>query len=696
MATPSLEIPAEWKNEIERLSRWYGSDERYSVAHVQSPPSANDGSWMALVLHTIGMRASGGHDLFSRYLVSSYQKEERLRSEWDSAGYTEEMRPVVSGYGGIGLASNFDFRYKLIIIDADHSKSVDYAVSLVKLSLLAKTEDATILRFVWLSSAPIDKSLGRMLAVATNRSEIPITAFRLPQQINSPSLSNLRWIQHKPSDEVYLNAVMEAIAPECAMVQDTGPSVHRTPITVVFWDGESEWERHRLKHEFLSAAWKHTTGKHIGTIYIGGGLTGELLNDAKNAHHLVVVKSETKEVFDTKTSHVVRTDAPMSRARMLAQVTCALDKEVALAGRTIHAQVALQDILDAEPGRDFEDTHLPVFIIHVMNECPNINIGRLRECFISNESAFAEAIRRLHVLGYIYYGMDGIGLHLNVYWARKTLGILSITGKDLSVAKFLSCITADTPATARSAMIDIATIVLVCHTLNPFFTISPGSFADEGSINGLVQRHCIDVPSDVIKSGAVWLALAIFRRYRGEWDTDMGLIKFEDEKLILSSNTLRRISYYSKVIKDWVNDLMPEAQGNAPGAAFGISHEEVRQIQRCMVLAWAHNVLLPDGKGGLESIFSGSPIELPSNQGLRLPQFAPLHVLSFGFALVDSGYYAWLPTVIPEQVLFETFGEMGCYLTDFATIYFGEYLGEDEEGGSEGWPEDEADQGNEA
>ncbi|KAI3543321.1 hypothetical protein CSPX01_06317 [Colletotrichum filicis] len=696
MATPSLQIPAEWKNKIEKLSRWFGSDERYSVAHVQSPPSANDGSWMALVLHTMGLRASGGHDLFSRYLVGSLQKEEALKSEWGSAGYTEEMRPVVSRYGGIGLASNFDFRYKLIIIDADHSKSVDYAVSLVKLSLLAKTEEATILRFVWLSSAPVDESLGRMLAVATDSSEIPITAFQLPQQINSPNLSNLRWIQHKASDEEYPDAVMEAIAPECAMVQDPDPSVRRQPITAVFWDGESEWNRHLLRHRFLVAARKHTTGKHIGTLCIGSDLMERSLIDARNARHLVLLKTKIKKVFDAETSHVVWTDAPLSRGQMLAQVTCALDKEVEQADRTIHAQVALQDILGAEPGREFEDIHLPVFIIHVMNECPNINIDRLRVCFVSKEPAFAEAIRRLYALGYIYYGMDGISIHLNVYPAQKTLGFLLTAGNDLSVARFLSCITADTPATARSAIIDITAIVLGCHALDPFFVISPDHFADEESINGLLQRHCIGVPSDVIKSGAMWLALAIFRRYREEWDTDMGPINFEDEKLILLSNTCRKISHCAKEIEDRVNHLIPEAQGNASGAALGISHEEVRQIQRCMVLAWAHNVLLPDGKGGLDSIFSGSPIKLRFNQGLRLPQKAPLHVLSFGFALLESNYFAWLPTVIPEQVLFETFGEMGCDMTDFATVYFGEYVWENDEDNSEGSLEDEADQRNEA
>ncbi|KAL0767676.1 hypothetical protein CaCOL14_009915 [Colletotrichum acutatum] len=549
------------------------------------------------------------------------------------------MRPVVSRYGGIGLASDFDVRYKLIIIDADHSNSVDYAVSLVKLSLLAKTEDATILRFVWLSSAPVDKSLGRMLAVATNRSEVPITAFRLTQQIKSASLSDLKWIQHKVSDEEYPDAVMEAIASERAMVQDPGPSVRKTPRTVVFWDGESEWKRHLLKHRFLVAAWKHITGKHLGTLCIGGDLMERSLIDAKNAHHLVLAKTKIKKVFDAETSHVVWTDAPLSRDQMLAQVTCALDKEVEQADRTIHAQVALQDILGAEPEREFEDIHLPVFIMHVMNECPNIDIDRLRVCFFK-EPAFAEAIRRLYALGYIYYGLNGISVHLNVYLAQETLGFLLIAGNDLSVARFLSCITADTPATARSAIIDITAIVLGCHTLNPFFNISADSFTDEESINGLLQRHCIDVPNDAIKSGAMWLALAIFRRYREEWDTDMGLIKFEDEKLTLSSNTCRKISYYAKVIEERVIHLVLQAQGNASGAALGISHEEVRQIQRGMVLAWAHNVLVPDGNDGLDSIFSGSPIKLPFNQGLRLPQDASLHVLSFGFALLESKYFA--------------------------------------------------------
>lgn len=91
-----------------------------------------------------------------------------------------------------------------------------------------------------------------------------------------------------------------------------------------------------------------------------------------------------------------------------------------------------------------------------------------------------------------------------------------------------------------------------------------------------------------------------------------------------------------------------------------------------MVRAWAHNVLLPDGRGGLDSVFSGTSIKLVPDQGLRFPQDAPLHVLSFGFALFETEYYAWLPTVIPQQVLFDSVGEMGCDLVDFATVYFEE------------------------
>lgn len=525
------------------------------------------------------MRASGDNGVLSRYLVGSLQKEEVSKSEWDSAGYTVGMRPVVSRYGGIGLASELDCRYKLIVIDADHSKSVGYAISLVKLSILAKTEETTILRFVWLSSAPVDKDLGRMLAVATNRSETPVTAFRLTQRTNSPNLSNLRWIEYKASDGEYPDAVMEAIAPEYAMVQDPGPSEYNTTRTIAFWVGDSEWKRHRLRHTLLAAARKYFTDeKDTRSIYITPGLMGRSLNDAKNAYHLVLLNSEIKEVFDTETSHVVRKRVAMSRAQMLTQITCALDKDVEQADRTIHAQVALHDILDAEPKREFEDIHLPVFIIYAMDECPEINIGRLRVCF--KEPAFAEAIRRLYVLGFIYYGMDGISVHLNVSQARKTLDFLSITGNDLSVACFLSCITEDTPATARSAMIDIAAIVLTCHALNPFFIISPDHFADKDSINGLLQRLCIDVPSDVIKSGAMWLALAIFRQYEEEWHTDMGFIIFEDGALTLSSNTCRKISHRARSIANRVNNLIPEAQDNASEATLGISHEDVREIQR--------------------------------------------------------------------------------------------------------------------
>ncbi|KAK1457607.1 hypothetical protein CCUS01_09721 [Colletotrichum cuscutae] len=673
MATPSLEIPAEWKNEIDKLSRWYGSDERYSVAHVQSPPSTDDGSWLALVLHIIGMRASGDNGILSRYLVGSLQKEEVSKSEWDSAGYSVGMRPVVSRYGGIGFVSDFNCRYKLIIIDADHSKSVDYAISLVKLSILAKNEQTTILRFVWLSSAPVDKDLGRMLAVATNRSETPVTAFRLTQRSNSSNLSNLRWIQYKASDGEYPDAVMEAIAPAYAMVQDPGPSEYKITRTIAFWDGDSEWKRHHLRRTLLAAARKYFANeKDTRSIYITPGLMGRSLNDAKNSYHLIILNSEVKEVFDTETSHVVQKWVAMSRAKMLTQITCALDKDVEQADRTIHAQVALQDILDAEPKREFEDIHLPVFIIYVMDECPEITIDRLRVCFVIKEPAFAEAIRRLYMLGLIYYGMDGVSVHLNISQARRTLDFLSTTGNDLSVACFLSCITEDTPATARSAMIDIAAIVLTCHALNPFFVISPDHFADEDSINGLLQRHCIDVPSDVIKSGAMWLALAIFRQYEEEWHTDKGFIKFEDGTLTLSSNTCRKISSRARRIDHRVNNLIPEAQDNASEAMLRISHEDVREIQRCMVRAWAHNVLLPDGRGGLDSIFSGTSIKLDPDQGLRLPQDALLHVLSFGFALYETEYYAWLPTVIPEQILFDTVGEMGCDLVDFATVYFEE------------------------
>ncbi|KAK1535353.1 hypothetical protein CPAR01_08895 [Colletotrichum paranaense] len=512
-----------------------------------------------------------------------------------------------------------------------------------------------------------------MLAVATNRSETPVTAFRLTQRINSSNLSNLRWIQYKASDGEYPDAVMEAIAPAYAMVQDPGPSEYKITRTIAFWDGDSEWKRHHLRQTLLAAARKYFANeKDTRSIYITPGLMGRSLNDAKNSYHLIILNSEIKEVFDTETSHVVQKRVAMSRAQMLTQITCALDKDVEQADRTIHAQVALQDILDAEPKREFEDIHLPVFIIYMMDECPEITIDRLRVCFVVKEPAFAEAIRRLYVLGLIYYGMDGVSVHLNISQARRTLDFLSTTGNDLSVACFLSCITEDTPATARSAMIDIAAIVLTCHALNPFFIISPDHFADEDSINGLLQRHCIDVPSDVIKSGAMWLALAIFRQYEEEWHTDKGFIKFEDGTLTLSSNTCRKISSRARRIDHRVNNLIPEAQDNASEATLGISHEDVGEIQRCMVRAWAHNVLLPDGRGGLDSIFSGTSIKLVPDQGLRLPQDAPLHVLSFGFALFETEYYAWLPTVIPEQILFDTVGEMGCDLVDFATVYFEE------------------------
>ncbi|KXH60107.1 hypothetical protein CSAL01_09068 [Colletotrichum salicis] len=214
MATPSLEIPAEWMNEIQRLSR----------------------CCMALILHTIGMRASGPHDLFSRYLVGSPDKLEVLESKWKSAGYTEVTRPLVSRYGGIGRASDYDFRYKLIIIDADHSNSIEYVISLVKLSLLARTEDSTILRYVFLSFAPVDKYLGRMLAVSTSASEIPVTTFHLTQQANLPSLSNLRWVQYDATDEEYPDAVMKAVAPDYCMDQESKSSVYKMMGTLFFWD----------------------------------------------------------------------------------------------------------------------------------------------------------------------------------------------------------------------------------------------------------------------------------------------------------------------------------------------------------------------------------------------------------------------------------------------------------------------------
>ncbi|KAK1637255.1 hypothetical protein BDP81DRAFT_393933 [Colletotrichum phormii] len=229
-------------------------------------------------------------------------------------------------------------------------------------------------------------------------------------------------------------------------------------------------------------------------------------------------------------------------------------------------------------------------------------------------------------------------------------------------------------------------------TSDPLVKITSESFADEESINGLLQRHCKDVPSDAIKSGATWLALAMFRYYRERWHRPMGPVTFEYGNLTLTSYTCCKINHWSKRITKVLDKLVPEANGNAPGATLAISHEDVWQIQRYMVRAWAHNVALSDGEDGTDkyNIFSGGPIAPFSNQGLSLQRYAPL--LSFGFVLDGSGCYAWLPTAIPEHLLFETFGEMSCELADLATVYFEE----GDEGDWEDWPEDEEDQGDQA
>ncbi|KAK1674479.1 hypothetical protein BDP55DRAFT_632927 [Colletotrichum godetiae] len=486
------------------------------------------------------------------------------------------MRPVVSRYGGIGLASNFDFRYKLVIIDADHSNSVDYAISLVKLSLLLRTEDSTILRIVWSSSAPVDKELGRMLAVSTNKSDIPITIFLLTQPANLPSLSNLRWISYDATDEEFPGAGIEAIAPNYAMIRDLGPSVHRTRRTVFFRDEGSELYRHLLIKRVQVAIHKHMVEEDLaeerGSIRLPD-LSGRSSDVAKDAHHLVLLRNETNYVFDKETSAAVESQ-------------------------------------DAGPNRAQPSSGL----------CPN-------------ESAFAEAIRRLYVLVYICYDEDEVKMHLNKDQTGKIIRPQQITRNDLSVAYFLSCITADTPATVRSAKIEIAAIVLVSQSSDIFVQIISKSFDDEESFNGLFQRHSTHVPNDVIQSGAMWLSLAMLRYYREGWQHPMSIISYEYGNLKLSSTTFCEINLDSEAIAKVLDELVPEANGNAPGATLYLSHGDVGQIQRFMVRAWAHNVALYDGEDGTDSniIFSGAR---SSQLGARVWCFLDMrHYSALGFSL---------------------------------------------------------------
>ncbi|KAK1637254.1 hypothetical protein BDP81DRAFT_221226 [Colletotrichum phormii] len=260
-----------------------------------------------------------------------------------------------------------------------------------------------------------------MLAVSTSASEISVTTFHLTQQANLPSLSNLRWVQYDATDEGYPDAVMKAVAPDYSMDQESKSSVYKMMGTLFFWDEGCEWCRNVQTQRVQVAFNTHLVrGEASGKISIGPSPIAWSDFD-KDEQHLVLLKTETKEMFDKETPLVVRAKAPLSRARMLAQISWSLDTEVGQADRTIHAQVALQDILDAKPEREFEEIHLAQFIIHVMYDCPSINLDRLRDCFVSRESAFAEAIRRLHVLGYIYYDEDGVSVHLNVEQAGKTL-----------------------------------------------------------------------------------------------------------------------------------------------------------------------------------------------------------------------------------------------------------------------------------
>ncbi|KAK2003643.1 hypothetical protein LX36DRAFT_706913 [Colletotrichum falcatum] len=626
------------------LREWYRADRPLSFAHVQGPLRFGSDE-RANVVKILRDTANCNTAIF--YLVNPPQDvvsiQKRLETGDTSDSSASPELAVVTPVDGwekiiLQLISKFP---TLLIFDVEEQWGAGFCLDMLKLSLLAKQwPSSSKLRILWLSSAPWDTLLSRIMAYPLVRDGVSTTRICLPQA--RESIKQLRWTAYKGplSEDHHLAALARNIVIDHQLLGgETGPAPAAakgtdTGIVVSKCDSISAWPAGRPP-----------------------------------VRHLVLQDRVVRQVWDRRLRQVVHALAPPLIAVTRAQAATVYADGIDPAAVRVHAFVPVEDLDQADQPRKFEEVHLASLITAAM-QLDGASSETLQVTLLTDSQRWEAATYKAKLARFIVQDDARPGGYV---WpvesprAARATKWMKLVGYDFSVAQFLSAIDDKTPRVVRDAMLDIGAILASAEQsgddLVTFDHVRARGDIERGSSVGKVatkmDRDCYGIPPGISATGSLWMALGVYRAgvreiTMGRLSTESNIWTSRSRYLDVRITALLRTERTAQRLKGACTSIAPGEPASDGGQDAEMTQEDVDLIGRFMFESWVNRLVFTNYQ---RTFAGGEPFT-----------FAPWTggVYFHGFSIKGGFFPGESFSTMPDGTAFLV--GTGCSVTEGATV----------------------------
>ncbi|KAK2031846.1 hypothetical protein LX32DRAFT_650422 [Colletotrichum zoysiae] len=642
------------------LKEWYDADRLVSFAHVQGPLrfGADERADVVKIL-----RGTMGRDKDIFYMVNSQQDvvdiQARLQpGDASAADVLPDARVYVS-------FDNWDNKMRelrsdvptLLLFDVEETWGAGFCLDMLKLALLAQQwASQSNLRVLWLSSAPWDTLLSRIMAFSQERDGVSTSRICLPG--TRESIERLRWTAYDGplSEGRQLDAIAKNIVEDHrSLGNNSGPSV-------VLFTGEDEND---LKSAIQAAGGDTSKAIVVEKTFTG---IGHWPAEHPPVRHLVLQDRHVRKVWDRRLRQVVETPAAPSVADIRAQAATVYVDGLDPAAVMVHASVPVERLGQTDQPRKFEEIHLESLIVAAM-QLNGANLDALQETLLSDHQRWEAAMYRAKLAGFIVRDDTCTGGYAWPAESSRTVRAIKWmkhVAYDFSLAHLLSAIDGNTSRAARDALLDIAAILASAERLDDEMLRYGSKEARQEMANGMtvgeiatkMDSDCYGIPRSISATGSLWMALGMYRKVSNL--LERGSLKPEDRRWTAPSGfmdvkppAVMHARQAANQFRGICATITPISDGEQ---IVTFTQKDVDFIRHVILTSWVDRLVLCDYKNTLKD---GAVYDQPlSSSAGFLPgeSFSAMHdgtAFIVGTACFDTCQMSVLqnPTFIPSKIV---------------------------------------------
>ncbi|WQF76247.1 hypothetical protein CDEST_01261 [Colletotrichum destructivum] len=615
MTTPTIDC-ADSQHAKEALSTWYDRGSDASFAHVQGPLRFGPRE-RADVVKVLRDKAAASNDEPEILYVVASPRHVNIVNEQLQPGHasaTETNRKVTVDIIQSNWQSTIredDGRPAILVFDVQEEWDAHFCIAMVELSYFVKSwcqDWQAKLRIVWLSSAPWDPLISRIMSISHGEGD-GVSMMRMRLSGARESFDNLRWTVYKEScaDESQLQLIASNILADHLALP---PGDRRSAVVTVVIPKEELTSAITA----IAADAEEMSGiviKQVPSTYDINSMRWEA--EFPPLRHLVLGGEMNVDAWHPSYNQVIAVDRVLSTAAIRLLAAMAYADGVDPTKVTLHTSVPPGRLHLAEQPRRFEETQLASVIAASFAKLPRADIDVLKSVLCTDVQRWETAFHWLRLARFIEpsdshpggFAMASTGR------ASRTATWLFVVDYDFSLAHFLAANDDRTPLESFDAILDIGSILLSIKRVNEGLVkydsrrhseqmdrgIRPATIAD------VMDRECSDIPPGISATGSMWMMLGLYRRVlrKLKQGTLMPGNRFwnpENELFTVNIGVLMHAQRIGSGFRQMYERLgiTPRTDGTRPSR---LTQDDVDFVRTAMVEGWAHRHVLADYRNTL-------------------------------------------------------------------------------------------------